>query len=211
MQLASLSAGDKVVDLGCGRGEVTLACLKAGCEVWALDFSEAALEFTHKTVGTHAPDSSHQLHLLRSDAVDAFLEEGLFDCVISTDVVEHIDRDRLHLVVQNVHRSLKSGGRFVVHTSPTLGYMYFGQFVARMMEVVQRKPISRIETFKTQLQEGGHCNIQSVRRLRRYLDAFLGRKVWAEFSIDSGMTKAVLNRLGLTPALAHHIFAMAWK
>ena len=42
-------------------------------------------------------------------------------------------RDRLAIVMTKVHAWLKPGGRFVIHTSPTLGYMLFGQYVARTL------------------------------------------------------------------------------
>ena len=94
---------------------------------------QPAIQLTRKTVKRHSPAALDRLHLVQSDACDANFPPASFDCVITTDFVEHVLQDRLVLVVQEGAVLLKPGGRFVVHTSPTLGYMYFGQFVARSL------------------------------------------------------------------------------
>ncbi len=209
--LAAPMPHERVLDIGCGRGEIILACLQRGSEAWALDFSRAALDLTLNTIRANDAEAESRLSLVQSDAVEMDFEENFFDCVITTDFVEHVLPDRLQTVVKKVYRSLKPGGRFIIHTAPSIGYMYFGQYVARLMEVAQRKTVSPIETFEYQLEVGGHCNIQSVRSLRALLHEFSQHQAWAEFSLNEGAVKAVLNKLRITPLLAHHIYAAAYK
>lgn len=47
--------GTRFADIGCGTGVFTVAALKAGAEVTAIDFSASALEVTKRAVETHAP------------------------------------------------------------------------------------------------------------------------------------------------------------
>lgn len=211
LALASPVAGEVVLDLGCGRGEVVHACLRAGCETWGLDFSSDALALTQNTVERHAPDAIGSLRLFRGDACEVDLPAERVDCVIATDFVEHVLRDRLAIVMTKVHAWLKPGGRFVIHTSPTLGYMLFGQYVARTLELLRGENPQRLQTFARQLREGGHCSIQSVRSLRHLLAPFPEPTVWAEFSSRGGRARKALERIGATPLLAHHIFAFARK
>ena len=210
-ELAAPRAGERILDLGCGRGEVVLAALRAGCEVWGLDFSPAAVELTRTTVQANEPAAESRLHVLACDAAEMDFDSGMFDCVLTSDFVEHILPERLGLIVDRVHRSLKQGGRFIVHTSPTVGYMRFGQYVARMLELLRGAPRQPILSFKHELEVGGHCNIQSVRSLRAMLDSFSRCEVWAEFSLNEGRAKAFLNKAGVTPLLAHHLYARAYK
>jgi 2-polyprenyl-3-methyl-5-hydroxy-6-metoxy-1,4-benzoquinol methylase len=204
-------SNETILDLGCGRGELVLASLRAGCSIWALDFSRVAIRFTQDTVTRHAPEAAGRLQLVESDACSAQIPPETFDCVVTTDFVEHVLPERLGLVMDRAYSWLKPGGRFVLHTSPTRGYMYFGQFVARGLELLQLRRPARLETFSRQLEEGGHCNIQSVRSLRRSLLRFDRVQVWAEFSENKGLSKRLLDRLHLTPLLAHHLYAVAWK
>jgi SAM-dependent methyltransferase len=210
-ELAAPKPGERILDLGCGRGEVVLACLRAGAEVWGLDFSQAAVELTLETVRANQPDAEPRLHVLACDAAEMEFDPNFFDCVLTSDFVEHILPERLDLMIRKIHESLKPGGRFIVHTSPSVGYMRFGQYVARLMEVLSRKPRQPLLTFKSELEIGGHCNIQSVRSLRALLKDFSHRKAWAEFSLNEGRVKSALNKIGVTPLLAHHLFAKAYK
>lgn len=47
--------GQRFADIGCGTGIFTVAALKAGAEVIAIDFSQKALEVTRANVEKHAP------------------------------------------------------------------------------------------------------------------------------------------------------------
>src|SRR3954464_15738341 len=42
--------GKAVLDLGCGRGEVLLACARAGARVAGIDYSAAAIEISRDTL-----------------------------------------------------------------------------------------------------------------------------------------------------------------
>lgn len=209
LRLAALEPGETVLGLGCGRGEVVLACLQAGCNVWGLDFSPDAIELTQNTVRTHYRTAQPRLRLVVADAALAAMPLAAFDCIITSDFVEHLLSEHLERVIGNVRLWLRPKERFVLHTSPSLGYMYFGQYVARLLELLQGKPVQPLESFEKQLSQGGHCNIQSVRSLRALLAGFPSARVWAEFSADEGALKAALNRLRLTPWLAYHLYAVA--
>lgn len=76
--------GTRVVDIGCGTGIFTLAMLKRGATVVALDSSNHALELTKRLVGEKAPDLLDNLELIKSDigrdpmtTCDAFLAVGV--------------------------------------------------------------------------------------------------------------------------------------
>lgn len=47
--LINPSAGEKILDVGCGRGELTYALSKSGADVIGIDYSEAAIGIAKKT------------------------------------------------------------------------------------------------------------------------------------------------------------------
>jgi SAM-dependent methyltransferase len=209
LELARPVRGEVVLDLGCGRGELLLALLRAGCTTYGLDFSAEALDLTRQTIRQHADRCLSEPILLHQDAASADLPPATFDCILATDVVEHILPERLDSTFQRLRASLRPGGRLVIHTSPSVGYLAFGQYVARLLELSKGRRPHRLETLASQLRDGGHCNIQSVRSLRHALRHFPYLRVWAEFSRRQGFTRSALDRLRLTPLLAHHLFAVA--
>src|SRR5918995_583992 len=50
VELLAPAPGMRVLDAGCGRGEVALACARAGAEVAGVDYSPDAVEITRETL-----------------------------------------------------------------------------------------------------------------------------------------------------------------
>jgi SAM-dependent methyltransferase len=53
LTLLGIESGMRVLDAGCGRGEVLLACAKAGAEVAGIDYSESAVELSRETLADY--------------------------------------------------------------------------------------------------------------------------------------------------------------
>jgi 16S rRNA (adenine1518-N6/adenine1519-N6)-dimethyltransferase len=75
LELAQVTAGDRIVEVGPGLGTLTRALLGDGAEVWAVE-KDVTLH-TH-LVATLAPEHPGRLHLLLGDALD-FPRAGLPD------------------------------------------------------------------------------------------------------------------------------------
>ena len=67
LELAGISAGDTVVEIGPGLGTLTSALLKAGAEVWAVEKDRVLHEHVSTTLAVEFPQT---LHLLEGDAID---------------------------------------------------------------------------------------------------------------------------------------------
>ena len=93
---------DPVVDIGCGDGHFASLALQ-GQEIVGLDLDADALRAA-KTRGIYA-------QLLQASGTHLPLEDAAFSTVISNCSIEHI-RD-LPRVLDEAHRVLKPGGRFV--------------------------------------------------------------------------------------------------
>jgi SAM-dependent methyltransferase len=104
--------GRRILDAGCGRGEVLLACARRGADVAGADFSPAALEITGTLLNGHGAD-------LREARLTALpWAAGTFDAILSGDVIEHLHPADGARMLRELRRVLRPGGRLVLHTAP---------------------------------------------------------------------------------------------
>lgn len=74
-----------VFDIGCGRGELSMALDWMGCQVVAFDPSEAAIDICRETSG-----SSSGVTWVCSDFAQAAMWGGRVDAVVFSESIEHI-------------------------------------------------------------------------------------------------------------------------
>ena len=113
-----------VLDLGCGHGALLHFAREAGYTVLrGVDGSSQQLEAARRLgiVEVEEGDLSDSL----AEQADASL-----DVVVAFDAIEHFTRDELLPFVDQVHRVLKPGGRWIIHVpngeSPFGGRMRYG-------------------------------------------------------------------------------------
>ncbi len=95
----------KVLDVGCGTGGVMQMLNELGAECEGVDVSEKALEYCRKK----------NLKVVQGDGIKLPYADNTFDLVISSDVLEHIEKD--FEAVAEVKRVLKPGG-VIIATVP---------------------------------------------------------------------------------------------
>jgi SAM-dependent methyltransferase len=100
---ARLGPGVRCLELGCGTGEFTKRLVKSGCELTAVDISEASVARCRERVGGRAEV------LVGNIETGEGLEGREFDAVVGVSVLHHVDvRASLAAVVPLV----RAGGRF---------------------------------------------------------------------------------------------------
>lgn len=106
----------RVLDLGCGQGRHAFEALRRGAEVTAADLDEAALETVAamgaamEAEGEVMPGGS--LTTVVADALRLPFEDGAFDVVIVSEVLEHVPDDRA--AIAEIHRVVRPGGLVAV-------------------------------------------------------------------------------------------------
>jgi SAM-dependent methyltransferase len=100
--------GGRILNVGIGDGFLEARALLRGAEVYSLDPSEDAVKKLAASMGD--PDSDH--------FKDGFVEsmpfpKDFFDVVVMSEVLEHLGDESLSQALQEVHRVLKPGGKFI--------------------------------------------------------------------------------------------------
>jgi SAM-dependent methyltransferase len=113
IDLLEIKQGAKILDLCCGVGRHSLELARRGFQVTGVDLTRRYLD---KAVAL-AGEENLDVEFVREDMRN-FLREDSFDCVISMytsfSYFEEPEEDKK--VVDNVYRSLKPGGRFIIDT-----------------------------------------------------------------------------------------------
>jgi ubiquinone/menaquinone biosynthesis C-methylase UbiE len=105
--------GKRVLDVGCGRGEVLLACAAAGAGVAGIDYSPAAVRISLQTLSEVAG-----AEIVQGDVTTLPWPDASFDAVLSGDVIEHLVPEDAEAMLKEAHRVLRPGGKLVLHTAP---------------------------------------------------------------------------------------------
>jgi SAM-dependent methyltransferase len=162
LDLLEVVAGHSVLDAGCGRGEVLLACAHRGAAVTGVDYADAAVELSRETLaGIEAAD------VRRGDVTALEFDDASFDRILFGDVIEHLDPAQADLALREFHRVLRPGGKLVVHTAPNLLFLKVGWPVARLgMKALGRGDgADQLDAWIAESKQY-HVNEQSVFSLR---------------------------------------------
>ena len=98
-------AGKRILDFGCGFGQVSSALRDAGYAVEGLDISPPAIAHC-RSIGLLCHEGSEE----------GFYEKhaGLFDYVVMSHVVEHFPKDDIIPMLKKVHGLVRPGGGAII-------------------------------------------------------------------------------------------------
>ena len=164
--LAMLRRPQRVLDLGCGRGEIAYQAAAQGCKVVALDYSAAAIEIARATLEDAPEDIKGRITLLCEDATKIELSEPV-DVAVAGDLIEHmapVELDRLYAAVAS---QLTPAGMFVVHTFPNK--WYYDYDYRRRRRIATSVGAYLPPNPRTRFEQLMHINEQSPRVLREQL------------------------------------------
>ncbi|KKR31919.1 MAG: S-adenosylmethionine (SAM)-dependent methyltransferase [Candidatus Gottesmanbacteria bacterium GW2011_GWC2_39_8] len=116
--LELLDPGNKLLDLGCGYGELAILASEKFANITGIDIDEERLKRAKNIV------KKLGLNNINFQQIDAnrslpFKNES-FDTVTALSVIESIEN--LDLVIEEIHRILEKNGTFIVDV-PNIGYL----------------------------------------------------------------------------------------
>ncbi len=122
----NVSYGMRILDIGCGRGEMILFCAKKGATAIGIDYAEDAIRLAKLVRSRQIDRIKQRMNFYTMDAKKLKFQDSFFDLIILTDVVEHLYPEELKLVFKEIKRILKNGGKIVIHTAPNRWFNDFG-------------------------------------------------------------------------------------
>jgi malonyl-CoA O-methyltransferase len=88
--LLNTSHGEKVLEVGCGTGEISLHLAQAGRKTIGIDFNSSNLEFIQKC----ADDLQVPIETIKADALDTLpFTDNEIDCTWSSGLLEHFEEE----------------------------------------------------------------------------------------------------------------------
>lgn len=157
IKLLDIKKNKKILDLGCGNGEVSEKMEKLGAKVYGIDYSKDAISMAKK-MGLKAQFKTGKIS-------DLPYPDNFFDGVISLDVFEHVYPVELSAALTEIKRVTKDGGRIVVATAPNSFYLGPVEFFAKLF--------MGIKNFESNEY---HINIFNYFRFKRLFKDFRGKK-----------------------------------
>ena len=118
LSLAGELRGKRVLDIGCGRGELVIQSALRGAEAWGIDYAQAAVDIAAGALAGVDENLRSRTHVQQMDVKALQFADGFFDVVFMMDVVEHLYPHELALAFDELRRTIRPGGLLVMHTSP---------------------------------------------------------------------------------------------
>lgn len=106
----TMGEGDRILDVGCGDGVVLS---KLGSQAVGVDLSAEAVRLCKE----------RNLDAIVADARSLPFGGGVFDCVVASEMIEHLSLGGALQALGEIHRILKEGGCLVL-TTPNLSNPY---------------------------------------------------------------------------------------
>jgi ubiquinone/menaquinone biosynthesis C-methylase UbiE len=113
-----LPSGSRVLDVGCGPGELIMSLLKQGYEVRGIDISQGMVDEANRTVRENGFADRGLIALGDIERLD--FEDGYFDVVVAAGVIEYQKQDDPALAEMN--RVLKPGGHMILNVTNKYAY-----------------------------------------------------------------------------------------
>jgi SAM-dependent methyltransferase len=107
-----VTGGTRLLDVGCGGGRHAFEAYRRGADVTAFDLSEQDLVGVKEMFGAMAEageaGDGGRAQTVNGDAREMPFDDGSFDVVVASEVLEHIDEDAA--AIREIARVLRPGG-----------------------------------------------------------------------------------------------------
>lgn len=125
VNLLDINKSKKVLDIGCGRGDLAFQIAKKGATVYGIDYSKDGIALAIDALNLQSEEIKNKLDFKIMDAKNIQFKDNTFDIITAIDVFEHLYKSELDIVMNEIYRVLKPNGILLVHTDTNKIYLDF--------------------------------------------------------------------------------------
>ena len=134
--LANVSEGMRVLDIGCGRGEILRHCSQLGATAYGIDYAPIAVSMA----GNFSPINKKKINMVSlADAKALPFAPRHFHRVLLFDVAEHLYPWELHCALLQANRVLHQDGFLILHTAPNAWYDRYAYPFVRLFRILSKE------------------------------------------------------------------------
>ncbi len=177
-EAAHVTSGMKVLDVGCGRGEILRRCAELGADAYGIDYSAVAVRMASELAG-----GDDATPVAMADAKVLPFAVASFDRVLMFDLVEHLHSWELQQALAEARRVLRPDGRLIIHTAPNAWYDRYAYPAVRLVRTLlgEGDKYPKDPRAITPVNLDVHVNEQSALSLRNALNrASFRARVWLD-------------------------------
>lgn len=181
-EVAQVTPGMRVLDVGCGRGEILRHCARLGALAHGVDYAPVAARMA-RTLAINDEEGRDNVGVYLADAKWLPFPASFFDRVLMFDLVEHLQPWELERVLAETRRVLRPGGLLIIHTAPNAWYDRYAYSLVRLVRTLmgQGMDYPRDPRAVVPANLDVHVNEQSVLSLWRVLRrAGFRARVWLD-------------------------------
>jgi ubiquinone/menaquinone biosynthesis C-methylase UbiE len=171
LDLAGIAPGDKVLDVGCGTGTLTIAAKEragASGEAYGIDAAPEMIEVARHKTRQKGVDADFQVGLIE----DIPFPDDKFDLVLSSLMLHHLPEDLKHKGSVEIRRVLKPGGRLLAVDLEWSAHHLFAGLAALFSG--QGKVQSNLQSLIPMMEEAGITAVESERTHYRIISFLKG-------------------------------------
>ena len=134
----NLPKGARILDVGCGPGELVLTLLQRGYDAVGIDISQGMIEIAEKTIRNAGFGDYSGVSV--GDIEKLTFEPGAFDVVVASGVIEYQKDDRAAL--EQMTRVLKPGGYLIVNVTNRYSFVTISENAYKRVKTIA--PVRRV-------------------------------------------------------------------
>ena len=169
-EVAEVSSGMQVLDIGCGRGEILRHCARLGAQAYGVDYAPVALRMERGLVAA-GEETQGVEGIYQANAKWLPFPAASFDRVLMFDLVEHLHPWELDQALGEARRVLRPDGRLIIHTAPNVWYDQYAYPLVRLVRKLMGQGTNYPKDPRAIIPANldVHVNEQSITSLRRVL------------------------------------------
>ena len=105
-----------ILDLGCGGGNHIKFLLEEGFDYYGVDGSSESINLTKKLISSNKKNKK----LFVAEFTNLPFKNDFLDCIIDRQSIGHNTKINIKKIIEEVHRTLKKGGRIHSHVFGTM-------------------------------------------------------------------------------------------